>query len=289
MVRLERESDPDNAAREFDAEFLSADAERFFPEALIERCIDRSLVVLDDEPVLEVRPGETVRFGGDFAFDVDSSALVGWVLRSFSEAPKPPIERFVCCELREWRPTPSMHLVPSEVVHDAARRVARAGAKLVVADAHYRRAIEEHLAEHSLGLVSTLGTTAEACLVVRALMAQDRVRFPSHPRLLLQLRRVRSTHKPGGQISIHQPRTRDGGHGDIVSAMVAGLSGVDLKSKAPAIAPRTQLEAEVRANEERRQRIYREREKEQRRSDQRLARTLRRVVPSALLRQLRGS
>ena len=53
MVKQERETDPDNAEREFDAHFLSSDAERFFPEALIEKCLDMSICAIPGEPLLK--------------------------------------------------------------------------------------------------------------------------------------------------------------------------------------------------------------------------------------------
>ena len=241
-VAAERLRDPDNAAREFDAEFLSADAERFFPETLLERVVDLGLVHIPGEPILVVNQGERVRFGGDFAFDADSSALVGFVERVIDNKPM-----LLCCELDEQRPKPGAPLVPSEVVSDFARKIKRAGGRIIVADAHYRRSIEEHLSAAELALVPSDGVPAEGFLVVRALMAQGRVRIPKHSRLLAQLRRVRSTHKPGGTVTIHQPRARDGGHGDIVSALVCSLAGVSLQSQYAVAGPSNALEAEAMA------------------------------------------
>jgi hypothetical protein len=242
LVRLEREADPDNASREFDAQFLSADAERFFPESLIERIVDPTLLYLKGAPIVEVVPGERVRFGADFAFDADCSALCGFVERTPEHAKVP---MFICCELGEERPKADAPLVPGEVVAGFAKQVRRAGGKLVVADAHYRRSIETDLAAAELALVPSDGVPADGFLVTRALMAQGRVRIPPHPRLLAQLRRVRSVHKTGGQVSIVQPRARDGGHGDMVSALVCALSGVSLTATQPSPGPRNALEAEA--------------------------------------------
>jgi hypothetical protein len=277
MVKQERETDPDNAEREFDANFLSSDAERFFPESLIEKCLDMSFCHIPGEAILKVEAGERVRFGGDFAFDIDSSALFGFVER----------DRFLPCEFGEWRPT-ARSLVPEQVVAEASAQIRRAGGKLIVADAHYRRSIEEHLTKSSLALVHLTGTPAENFLVVRSLMAQDRVRIPNIPRFLTQLRQVRSSHKPGGQVTIHQPRMKGGGHGDIVSAFVAALAGVSLTATQPISGPKTQLEAECRAVEQNRQDRFKAQQKAQAKQDRRLMGGLRRLVGSSMLRHLRG-
>lgn len=259
MVREERAADPDNAAREFDAEFLSADAERFFPEALIERCIDQSLLYIRGEPITTVRGGERVRFGADFAFDADCSALVGFVERTPENAKVPS---FICCELAEERPKVDAPLVPGEVVAGFAKQVKRAGGSLVVADGHYRRSIESDLSESELALMPLDGVPAEGFLVTRALMAQGRVHIPAHPRLLAQLRRVRSVHKTGGQVSIVQPRARDGGHGDIVSALVCALAGVSLASAYTQPGPANALEAEAMAVRKQRDERFKKQESE---------------------------
>jgi hypothetical protein len=228
--------DPDNAHREWDAEFLSGDSERFFPEVVIEQCIDKTLVVPN-----QVRNGEHVRFGGDFAFASDSSALFGFVERG---------DLLITCELDELRPVEGMPLVPSQVVRRFAERMQRCGAKLLVADDHYRQAIEEDLSRASIALASVGQTPAHSFVLARSLMAQGRVKIPAHARLLAQLRRVRATQKPGGVISIHQPRAKEGGHGDLVSALVCALSGVTVTSAFPREAPRGRHEALSQAEEE---------------------------------------
>ena len=289
MVRQEREDDPDNAAREFDAEFLSLDAERFFPEALIERCLDKSLVPDDDGMICEVATGERVRFGGDFAFDADSSALMGFVERSrpdVGNVRQPSV--FWPCEVGEWRPTAERSLVPGQVVGEVALQIQRAGGKLVVADAHYRRSIEEHLSAAHLALVNLDGAVPDNFLVARTLMAQDRVRLPNMPRFLAQLRQIRSTHKPGGQVTIHLPRKKGGGHCDIVSAFVAALAGVSLTSTRAVAGPANYVEAEAREDARRRDERWKEREQKDRKEDRKLGRMMRRLVPGQLMRHLRG-
>lgn len=224
----ELKNDPDNARREYDAEFLSADSERFFPEAVIEKALDRTLSV-----PLEIRGAESVCFGADFAFASDSSALVGFVEREGV---------LVCCDVDEQRPAPDLALVPSQVVGRFAERMRRAGCRLLVADDHYREAVQEHLSYHGVALAGIGNTPAHHYVLARTLMAQGRVRIPANARLLAQLRRVRATLKPGGVITIQQPRAKDGGHGDLVSAMVCALSGVSTETSFPKPGPKNETE-----------------------------------------------
>lgn len=219
----ELKQDPDNAKREYDAEFLSADAERFFPEAVIVNSVDSDL-----QPPIGVFTGERCRFGADFAFASDSSALVGFVERDGS---------YVCIELDEQRPKPGLPLVPSRICQRFAERLTACGARVLVADDHYREAIQEHLTACGIALSGTDANPAASYVVTRSLMAQGRVKIPANPRLLAQLRRVRSTMKPGGVVSIHQPRSKEGGHGDLVSAMVCALHGITVDSNQPGPAP----------------------------------------------------
>lgn len=227
----ELKNDPDNARREYDAEFLSADSERFFPETVIQQCLDASLTTPSP-----VRPGDVVRFGGDFAFASDSSALVGFVERE---------GKLVCCDIDELRPAPDVPLIPSKVVERFAQRMRAAGCRLLIADDHYREAVQEFLSQYGVALSSVGQTPAHSFVLARTLMAQGQVRIPNHPRLLSQLRRVRSTMKPGGVVTIQQPRAKEGGHGDLVSALVCALSGCSLETSIAKPGPANRHEAQA--------------------------------------------
>lgn len=234
--------DPDNAMREFDSQFMSSSAERFFPETTILRCLGPESDAISVPG--DVATGERVLFGADFGFAVDSSALVGFAERA----------RLTPVSLLELKPEPGMPLVPSKVVDTFAEEIKRCGARLVTADDWYRQTIEEHLGAHRLALVPAPRPPAAAFIVARSLMSQGRVILPNNPRLLAQLRRVRSTVKPGGVVSVHQPRVKEGGHGDIVSAMVCALSGCSVEAQRPASAKPIMerlAEAERRAQTER--------------------------------------
>lgn len=224
--------DPDNAHREYDAEFMSADAERFFSEAAIEQSIDESIILPSD-----VRSGEKVRFGADFGFSVDSSALVGFAERK---------GKWSVVSLVERRPLAGLPLVPSEVVEEFAVEIKRCGGNAVTADEWYRQTIQEHLSKYMLPLFPAPTPPAVGFVLVRTLMNQGKLRIPNHPRLLTQLRKVKSTIKPGGVVTIQQPRAKEGGHGDIVSALVCALYGVSASSTYPEDPPKTVMERLVK-------------------------------------------
>jgi hypothetical protein len=214
MVERERERDSDNAAREFDAQFMTAGSGLFFDSAAIDRAIDPTLSL-----PLEPTPGTLVLCAADFGFRSDSSALVVVYDRGSD---------LVVADVVERRPQRGAPLQPGEVVRDFAEVVKRHGAEAVRADGHYRQAIDEHLQTHRLAFwpcpEGANGKT-ETYTRARALLHDGKVRLPNHQRLLKQLREVIARPTPGGGLSISSPRWRTGGHGDLVSALVIALHG----------------------------------------------------------------
>jgi hypothetical protein len=302
IVAAERRADSENASREYDAEFLSSDAERFFPEPLIDRCVDDALSpqpdgsiarILPDGNVLDrVFPGQKVRPGADFGFDHDASALMAFVERpNPGDKPNMPAKPtvFDLCEMGEDRPDPGMHLVPGEVIAKYAEQVRRIGGRLVCADIHYRRSIEEELTKHELALVLASGVVAELYLVVRGLMAAGRVKIPRHARLLQQLRVVRSTHRPGGQVSMNLPKGKaaGGGHCDLVAAMVCALSGVQVTSYQPE-GETTSREREIRQEAKAKLERLKVGDDKQKEQDRQFARAFRRRLPPRMMRAFLG-
>jgi hypothetical protein len=59
----------------------------------------------------------------------------------------------------------------------------------------------------------------------KQLLVEGKLILPNNPRLLSQLREV-SAKATAGTISISSPRKATGEHGDLVSALVAAVSGV---------------------------------------------------------------
>lgn len=210
IVARETARDPDNARREFGAEFMRGGTEVFFDRALIESCVD------DAQTLPRVaHPGDVVMAGADFGFRSDSSALV--------VAHRTPDNVIRIGELVELLPEPGKPLKPSETVGRFATTIAAHGAGWLMADGHYREAIVEHLANHSLAFADAPGTPADAYVRVRALMREGRVRLPRHARLLHELGEVEGRATPGGRMAITLPRWARGGHCDLVSALVLAL------------------------------------------------------------------
>ncbi len=213
MVERERERDPDNALREFDAQFMASGAGLFFDANAIEKAVDRT-IALPLTPTF----GTIVSAGADFAFRTDSSALI--------VVHKSPDGVATVADIIERKPGKGEPLKPSEVVQEFAATLKRHGANYLRSDGHYRQAIEEHLYTHALSFVAAPeGATGklETHTRARALLHEGKVRLPNHPRLLKQMRELISRPTSGGGLSISSPRWRTGGHGDLVSALVLAL------------------------------------------------------------------
>lgn len=214
MVERERERDPDNALREFDAQFMTAGTGLFFDPSAIDRAVDTSASF----PLVHA-PAAVVAAGADFGFRSDSSALA--IARLEDGA-------YRVANVIELRPERGKPLVPSAVVARFADEAKVYGCTSVVADRHYEEAIREHLATHALRLVPApdgLAGKVETYTRVKALLNEGRVRLPNHRRLLDQLKAITSKPTPGGGLTISSPR-RGGSHGDLVSAFVLALASL---------------------------------------------------------------
>lgn len=212
MVARERQRDPDNAIREYDAQFMSAGTGAFFDGAAVDAAVDSSVAL----PIAR-RERAFVAIGADFAFRTDSSSLV--VVQRVGT------DYFVDL-VEELKPTKGKPLVPSEVVATFAGIAGRYGERFVMADGHYRQAIDEHLRAHGVSLISApegANGKAESYVQARSLLNEGRVRLPLHARLQRQLKETVATPTAGGGLSISSPRWRTGGHGDLVSSLVLAL------------------------------------------------------------------
>lgn len=208
-VARERLRDPDNAEREFGAKFMRSGSERFFDEALLDRCEDATLVL----PRLPL-PGEEVVAGADLGFRRDSSALV--IAHRGHKIVR-------IAEILELKPEDGTPLKPSEVVRTFGARVKAHKGSYVMADQHYRETLAEHLSDFDLGYSAAPSTPSDAYVAARQVMREGIVRIPVAPRLRQQLREVVARPQPGGGLSILMPRKPAGGHGDIASAFVLAL------------------------------------------------------------------
>jgi len=226
IERTMREQNPDAARMEIDGIPMAGAAVSFFDPVAIEAAIDKSLK-LPREPL----PGEQVTAGADFGFRRDASALVV-CHRSGS--------KMLVGDLHEMRPVDEP-LKPSVVVRTFAERVkTHSGVSYVVADGHYRESVVEHLGAFDLGLRDAPpGAEGVSSTYVKArnLFRDGRVRIPNHPRLISQLRSVAWRANMGGTISIILPREQQGGHCDLVSALVLALweqGGTEVEEPLPA-------------------------------------------------------
>lgn len=209
MVDAETKRDPENAAREYGAKFMSAGAETFFDGACLAASVDYDMP-LETLPT----PGQQSTSGIDLGFTTNSSALVVARLGD---------TRAEVGFIREWKPEVGKPLKPSVVFRDAAADMKRHGVTAVMGDAHYREAVDEALVESGLGFIDAPTVPSEAFVRVRTLMREGKVRMPNHERLLRQLRETVGKKTAGGAVQIILPRWRTGEHGDLASAFVLAL------------------------------------------------------------------
>jgi phage terminase large subunit-like protein len=212
IVERERERDPDNALREFDALFISGGAHAFFDARAIVDATDQNLRL----PVAR-DPQARVFVGVDWGFVADSTAAV--VVQAIGKM-------LFVSEVLELRPTKGAPLVPSEAAKSVGDAVQRYRGSAIVSDRYYVDAMAEHLNKTGisvLGAPEGQNGKSLAYTVARSLLHEGRVRLPQHGRLLAQLRQVVGKATSGGHIAISSPRWRTGGHGDLVSALVNAL------------------------------------------------------------------
>lgn len=228
VVETERAFDPDNAAREYDAQFMAAGISTFFDPLMLARCIDDDMVI----PRLP-EAGDQVTSGGDLGFTKNSSALVITHRRSVSVEEKNERTGVVrkvnrsliaVAEVIEKRPEEGVSLKPSEVMREFAARIVAHHGSYLVADGHYRETAVEHLAAVGLGFLDAPIRPADAFIATRAAMREDRVRIPNHPRLIRQLRETTVRYGTAGTIQVILPRWKTGEHGDIAAAYVLAVS-----------------------------------------------------------------
>lgn len=215
-VQREFIRDPENARREFGAEFLEIGTSQFFEPHLVE--LSQSSEI---EPPCE---RDKIAIGVDLGFARDSSALV-----AVATSPSGHV-RVVRVEVVG---SPSK---PSETAQLFAAVARSYGATAVVADVHYREAVREWLQPWGLSVVSAPEGNRgkiESYERVKRLFAERSIEIPRHPELLRQLKSITARVGAGGTITITAPRTPQGGHGDIVSALVCACSRVQSVAVAP--------------------------------------------------------
>jgi hypothetical protein len=212
MVERERLRSPENHAREFMAQFMTSGAGTFFDPAAVDACVDETRA-----GALAPSPGDVVGCGCDFGFRSDSSAMAIVALRG---------DTFELAHLDELRPTKGAPLVPGITVDTFAASARAWSVRSVAADSHYQELVRERLHVHGIALVpAPPGAEGKATtyLALRSLVNARRIRLPRHERLLRQMKELTSKALPGGGLVISSPRSRSGGHGDLVSSLVLAV------------------------------------------------------------------
>lgn len=214
MVHRERERDPDNARREFDAEFMETGTLLFFEHASVQtaRNVDCPIKSPDD-----LEPGDVVAAGGDLGFMSDSSACEIVVRRG---------ERYWHVDGIELRPENGRPLEPGAVVERFAALMKRWGARYIMTDGHYRETLREHLRRHGLLVTESPHEVSEPYIRVRNLLRSGTLSIRNDQRLVQQMVEVQGRPRSGGGVSIIHPRWATGGHGDICAALVLAVAQV---------------------------------------------------------------
>jgi hypothetical protein len=218
IVQRERERDPDNAAREFDGEFMTSGSGLFFDSVSIDRC-----VVPEREMRVEAPKGATLAAGADFGFRSDASALA--IAARVGDLA-------ILLATDELRPTRHEPLVPSKVVAHFAATLGLYGVGSVHADQCYSESIRELLRVHNLRLVDApenQESKSERYVAVRSLIREGKVRIPRDPTLITQLKSV--VYQPASNsksMKISSPR-KGNSHGDVASAFVGAIYALGMQ------------------------------------------------------------
>jgi hypothetical protein len=207
-----RAQDPEAAEREIDAIPSAGGSSLFFAaEAIKAATNERRALRLPRDRAADYGAG------GDCAFKRNSSALA--VVETIGDD---ETSRLRLAHLDELRPEPGLPLKPSGVVDHFAAALADYGVAHLAVDAHERGEVETELNRHGMSAVDA-PDKSESYIFARKLLHEGRLELPDHPRLLRQLRAVVAKPRPGGGITISSPRTADGAHGDLVSALVLAV------------------------------------------------------------------
>lgn len=220
IVAREMARDADNANREYGAQFMTAGSLACFDPDLLQRNVVESYTP---------QPGDVLRAGMDLGFRSDSSALVVVLARAGIVYP---------VHVLELRPEEGKPLSPERTIETFAAILKGYGIPFAMGDGHYKETATENLAKHGLGFLDAPTSPAEAYVRTRNLLKDDRLKLPDDPRLLQQAKEVQAVPLSGGGLSIHHPRWRSGGHGDVCSAWVLAcfqLGGVTVPEPEPEV------------------------------------------------------
>ncbi len=216
IVANERARDPDNASREFDAEFLSGGSGLFFgPELLRPALYEGSKIT--SKPF-----GARMFVGGDIGLVTDATAFCAVALRDGV---------VTLCDALEMRPKKGAPLRLSDAIKNGCEFAKGFDESRIVVDHHELTAGREHLPDgfHLEPCAGGGDAKTERFIRVRDALREEKIGIPSEwAKLANQLSLVVSKPRPGGGTAIILPR-RAGTHLDLCSAFIlaadAALSG----------------------------------------------------------------
>jgi hypothetical protein len=210
IVERERERDPENARREFDAEFGAVGTGTFFDRKVVTSAVSSEL-----SPSGSPETGLIASVGGDLGLVKDASAFV--VVHHDRKG------TFVrVAEVVEMRPRPGVPLKLDDVCAVGADLAKRHKAQSILVDHHLLTVARERMPKGVFlqsapgGLPGKLETHRRA----KELLNSGSVSIPEEYRLLAnQLCDITSRPTSGGGLTISSPR-RAGAHGDVASAFI---------------------------------------------------------------------
>lgn len=216
-VARETERDPENARREFGAEFLPYGSGLFFDGHAIDRALNAGAEIRTCAP-----SSGHVAIGGDLGLVRDASGFVAVHAGDFYDV----------AEILEMRPQRGAPLKLSAVVPEGFGFAKRHGARRIFVDHHVLQPAQEYVPDECVleAVEGGQDPKVERYTTVRNLLNEGRIRIPrAYTRLANQLREVLAKPMPGGGLQISLPR-RAGVHGDVGASFVIGVHAAALSS-----------------------------------------------------------
>ncbi len=161
---------------------------------------------------------QSIQSQRDTGFVKNSSALA-IVERDDADEARPT---FRLALIEERKPVPGLPLKPEVVAGEFADLFMPYGTREFVTDSHEVKDVDDALLGKGCSVIPA-PPPAEAFKVARNLIHEGRFKAAPNPRLRAQLRVVTAKPMPGGGTQIASPKSPDGSHGDLVSALVRAI------------------------------------------------------------------
>jgi hypothetical protein len=240
MVERERQRDPANAVREYDALFADG-ASTLLRSADVDACTD----ALDARPP---RRGLVYGVTLDVGLRNDSTAIMAFHVERIRRPGAPPVRMLVVDCVRVLKPQPGERVTLDAVERAVADVCARYRVAKVHADLHYADAIAPRLRSRGLVFVEMKMSAPEQEKRGTSLVARftgRTVRLVREPTLLRELKGLRLTRHAGGRVSIGAPESKRK-HDDAADCL---LLACEVESGLPAIGGDVDCETRVRWDE----------------------------------------